>query len=49
MTSFNGALVIREQNGRTFYEAKWRDLRRSGSFGGEGHRGSWMTMAVQQR
>jgi hypothetical protein len=24
-TSFNGALVIREQNGRIFYEAKWRD------------------------
>jgi hypothetical protein len=27
MTSFNGALVIREQNGRVFYEAKWRDSR----------------------
>ncbi len=26
-TSFNGALVIREQNGRVFYEAKWRDSR----------------------
>jgi integrase len=27
ITSFNGALVIREQNGRAFYEAKWRDSR----------------------
>src|SRR3954464_2067678 len=26
-TSFNGALVIREQNDRVFYEAKWRDSR----------------------
>src|SRR3954447_13799150 len=26
-TSFNGALVIREQNGRVSYEAKWRDSR----------------------
>src|SRR3954451_2305398 len=25
--SFNGALVIREQNDRVFYEAKWRDSR----------------------
>ena len=22
---FNGALVIREHNGKVFYEAKWRD------------------------
>lgn len=27
LKSFNGALVIREQNGRVFYEAKWRDSR----------------------
>jgi hypothetical protein len=27
MTSFNGALVIREHKGRAFYEAKWRDSR----------------------
>jgi hypothetical protein len=26
-SSFNGALVIREQGGRVFYEAKWRDSR----------------------
>ena len=26
-TSFNGALVIREQGDRVFYEAKWRDSR----------------------
>src|SRR3954469_10914569 len=26
-TSFNGALVVREQNDRVFYEAKWRDSR----------------------
>ena len=27
LKTFNGALVIREQNGRAFYEAKWRDSR----------------------
>jgi len=26
-TSFNGTVVIREQSGRVFYEAKWRDSR----------------------
>src|SRR3954452_6718848 len=26
-SSFNGALVIREQGDRVFYEAKWRDSR----------------------